>query len=393
MIKLKLCNPLTILCIPFFAFSFLACDDNEMEKQPVITSKDIALEINENQQAGQLLAPLEATTDFGTVSYSVLTESVAGSFEVTTKGELKVKDVSKFDFETNPFLTCEVLLQNKGTRDTLFAFVALKNITEILEVENANVSTEENSAENTLLAELSKYITSDGDEFTYLITSLSVPNSIQIDEEGKVWIKDKVKFDYEEAPQITAEIKVKSGALEKTLTLIIEVTNIFDSEIYPFRDLIKLKKPTIKLFSNTVFSYNLGNTFKVIENNVFVSELGCAPTQDGKYTVTLYDAGTKQTITSIEVDVQGADSKIPKFFYTKLLNKIALQKDKEYVLAFYQVAGSTLFQIPATILTSPNSLSGISILKGVYAVSNNVYPLSSEENNPLYAVDMLLTPN
>jgi hypothetical protein len=371
MIKLKLCNPLTILCIPFFAFSFLACDDNEMEKQPVITSKDIALEINENPQAGQLLAPLEATTDFGTVSYSVLTESVAGSFEVTS----------------------EVLLQNKGTRDTLFAFVALKNITEILEVENANVSTEENSAENTLLAELSKYITSDGDEFTYLITSLSVPNSIQIDEEGKVWIKDKVKFDYEEAPQITAEIKVKSGALEKTLTLIIEVTNIFDSEIYPFRDLIKLKKPTIKLFSNTVFSYNLGNTFKVIENNVFVSELGCAPTQDGKYTVTLYDAGTKQTITSIEVDVQGADSKIPKFFYTKLLNKIALQKDKEYVLAFYQVAGSTLFQIPATILTSPNSLSGISILKGVYAVSNNVYPRSSEENNPLYAVDMLLTPN
>jgi hypothetical protein len=370
----------------------ISCDDNEIEKQPIITSQDLAFEINENPQAGQVLAPIEATTDEGSVSYSMLSESVTGSFEVTTKGELKVKDASKFDFEKNPFLTCEVLLQNKGTKDTVFALVAIKNLTEFLNVENAEVLIPENTLDNTLLAELNNYIGSDGDTFTFEVIAESVSNAITVNAKGEVFVGEKSVYDYEINKEIQTGIKVKSGAIEKTLTLTINVTNVFDSEVYPIKDFVKAQNPTFSFFNNAFANFNIGYTFKPKEDNVYVDALGCSPTKDGDYVVTLYDVSSKQVLTSVVVDVQNASAKNPSFFYSKTPQKIALVKDKEYAIAYYQKVGANFLLFPTSVLSSANSMNPILILKGVYAIGDS-YPNLSDDNNPIYAVDMLLIPN
>ncbi|MFN5555688.1 MAG: cadherin repeat domain-containing protein, partial [Chryseotalea sp.] len=74
------------------------------------------------------LGKLEATTDKGDLTFVLKEESVPGAFEVdAAKGELKVKDKSKFDFEKITKLTAKVAVSNGSVEKTINVTVNVKD--------------------------------------------------------------------------------------------------------------------------------------------------------------------------------------------------------------------------------------------------------------------------
>ncbi|MCE2732857.1 MAG: cadherin repeat domain-containing protein [Flammeovirgaceae bacterium] len=112
-----------------------SCD--EEDAPPVVQVKDFEVTIDENPANGFVLGKLEATTDKGTLTFTLTSESVEGAFEVDAeKGELKVKDKSKFDFETTKKITAIVTVKNGSVEKTINITVNLKDSFNELVVNN-----------------------------------------------------------------------------------------------------------------------------------------------------------------------------------------------------------------------------------------------------------------
>ncbi|GAB5524871.1 MAG: hypothetical protein Roseis2KO_27430 [Roseivirga sp.] len=108
----------------------------------VLTTQDETVSMDENPNNGQLVTTVTGNTDFGSISYSLLSENVSGAFAIDlTTGALTVADATKFDFETNPGLTVEVGLSNASLKATSKITVNLNDVVEVNWTEaNSNVA-------------------------------------------------------------------------------------------------------------------------------------------------------------------------------------------------------------------------------------------------------------
>ncbi|MFN4946468.1 MAG: hypothetical protein ACK5FG_07120 [Chryseotalea sp.] len=114
----------------FFVLTLvIACD--EEDAPPVFQVKDFETTIEENPSNGFVIGKLEATTNKGTLTFTLTEESVPGALELdAAKAELKVKDKSKFDFETTTKLTAKVNVSNANVAKTINIVVNIKDVPE-----------------------------------------------------------------------------------------------------------------------------------------------------------------------------------------------------------------------------------------------------------------------
>jgi hypothetical protein len=116
--------------LSFLSFVFVAtsCKDDE-PAPPVVTVADFEVTIDETPESNTSLGTLQASTDKGTLAFTLQSESVSGAFAVNaTTGALSVLDGSKFDFETDPVLTAVVLVKNGGVESNIDVKVNLQKI-------------------------------------------------------------------------------------------------------------------------------------------------------------------------------------------------------------------------------------------------------------------------
>ena len=78
-------------------------DDETIEEEgPVqitVTTSDLNLTIDENPQNGDLIGTVTATTNQGEVSFSIISQTPSGSFQIdASSGELRVLNSENFDF-------------------------------------------------------------------------------------------------------------------------------------------------------------------------------------------------------------------------------------------------------------------------------------------------------
>jgi surface protein len=96
-----------------------------------VTTTAFAVTIDENPTANQVLGNVSATTDAGTITYSLADGGFDYAFNInSTTGELSVKDVSVFDFETNPTVTATFRAGNGVTTQTGAITVNLNDVAE-----------------------------------------------------------------------------------------------------------------------------------------------------------------------------------------------------------------------------------------------------------------------
>jgi hypothetical protein len=103
-----------------------SCSD---ESDPIVTAVDFETTMDENPESGTEIGDLEASTDKGTLNFTITSQSVAGAIAVNSvTGELTVADASKFDFETHPTLTAVVSAKSEGTEKPVNVTINLQKV-------------------------------------------------------------------------------------------------------------------------------------------------------------------------------------------------------------------------------------------------------------------------
>jgi hypothetical protein len=127
-LKKKTMKKSVVLLALLTSHIFISCDKSDAPAPPMIDVKDFEITMSENPVAGFVIGTLDAKTDKGTLTFKLLSESVAGAFEVEEKtGKLKVKTSSKFDYEKNKNLSAKVLAENMEVKKEISVNVNLTN--------------------------------------------------------------------------------------------------------------------------------------------------------------------------------------------------------------------------------------------------------------------------
>ncbi len=108
--------------------------------ETIITVKDFEVTIDENPTIGQEIGTIDASTNQGTLSYSLKTENPEGAISIDAKtGKITVKDHTPFDYETRTKITATLLIKNGDISKENSITINLKNIgTENIAFADAN---------------------------------------------------------------------------------------------------------------------------------------------------------------------------------------------------------------------------------------------------------------
>ncbi|MBT8220849.1 MAG: cadherin repeat domain-containing protein [Bacteroidia bacterium] len=125
-----------LLSILFLSLVFTQCSKDSSDPGTpdiTVTASDFSTTIAENPTAGMVLGIIQGSTNSGSVTFSLTSESVAGAFSVnSSSGQLSVADATLFDFEINPTLTGTVRVANGSISKTANITVTLTDVDEMV---------------------------------------------------------------------------------------------------------------------------------------------------------------------------------------------------------------------------------------------------------------------
>lgn len=115
-------------------FTFISCSKDSDDPNPTditVSTADFSITIDENPANGQVIGTVSATTNEGSVSFSITEQNPSGAFSIdATSGELKVADALLFDFETNPTITGTVKVANGAVAENVVITITLDDLVE-----------------------------------------------------------------------------------------------------------------------------------------------------------------------------------------------------------------------------------------------------------------------
>lgn len=127
-------NRTSLLAIVILSFLFVRCEKESTgggDPDITVSANDLTASIDENPTAGAAIGTVSGSTNSGSVTYSLKSESVAGAFSIgATSGQLVVADASVFDFETNPTITGVVTVANGSVTDDANITVNINDVEE-----------------------------------------------------------------------------------------------------------------------------------------------------------------------------------------------------------------------------------------------------------------------
>jgi len=90
--------------------------------------------MDENPESGAEIGTIDASSGYGRINYTILSQSPEGAIAVTDKvvggGVITVADASVFDFETNPLIEASVRIYNPDDSDTISVKLTLVDLDE-----------------------------------------------------------------------------------------------------------------------------------------------------------------------------------------------------------------------------------------------------------------------
>ena len=111
--------------------TIFSCNNDDEANSKEMTIQDYAVTVDENPTNGQSLGTVQADGD-GTLSFSITSQTPEGALSInTSSGELTIADATLFDFETNPVITANILLDNSSTTKTAIVTIGVNDIIEM----------------------------------------------------------------------------------------------------------------------------------------------------------------------------------------------------------------------------------------------------------------------
>lgn len=125
-------NKFKIISFTLLGLLFSCTESGEETSETNVSVSDFLTSINENPNAGFSLGYVEASTNQGSLSYSIIEQLPINAIAIDSfSGELIVLTESLFDFEANPTVTGIVKVESGAIFNTANISINLNDINEI----------------------------------------------------------------------------------------------------------------------------------------------------------------------------------------------------------------------------------------------------------------------
>ncbi|MCE7992884.1 MAG: carbohydrate-binding protein [Roseivirga sp.] len=222
------------------------------EVPAMLEMANATLNVDENSAAGTVVGSISAAyTGTESLNYSIKDGNAAGAFLLNAaNGQLMVADAGPLDYEmtTSFTLSIEVTDGTLTANATLTVEVNDVNDTATLEMVDASMSIDENSADGTVVGTVSATYTGDG-TLSYSITNGNSSGAFALNAgTGVLTVADENQLDFETATSFTVNLQVTDGTLTDDATLIVNINDV-DEIVTGFEDVLP---PGLKVYPNPV---------------------------------------------------------------------------------------------------------------------------------------------
>jgi hypothetical protein len=230
--KQKLVKQISLFALACLAVACNKDDDsaNDPDETSIeITVADLTASIAENPTADQVIGQIEASANTDdTLSYTITNQSVAGAVSLDLEtGELRVAEVSAFDFETNTELSGSFEVSAADGTETASFTITITDTNEFAMLDDASFEVAEDLADD---AVINAFMVEDpdGDTLSYSIME-DTSDLFEISASGELSIQSGKSLDFETTSSHEILIKVADSELEDTATITINVTDVNDA--------------------------------------------------------------------------------------------------------------------------------------------------------------------
>ena len=207
---------------------WISCSEDKVlpeEEEIEVTAENFSATINNNPASGDVIGTLTASTNTGSLIYSLTDESISGAFALDeTTGELTVGDASAFDYTITEFVTGTALVANGEISQSVTINVNVAGIV----AEGFSKTIEEHPDTDELLGTV--VANTNAGDFVFSITAEEPEGAFSVDAStGAVTVKDKLLFDFESTEEVTATIMASAGNVSTEVDVVITLTDVANS--------------------------------------------------------------------------------------------------------------------------------------------------------------------
>ena len=184
----------------------------------------------ENPSLGAVIGTITASTNRGTLSYSLTSQTPTGAMAInTSSGQLTVANAGLFNFEVNPTISGVVSVANGSEVKTASITITITDVAEpTVTVSNFTASIAENAAAASVLGTLTATATLG--TATFSISSQTPAGAIAVNATtGQLTVADASKFNFELFPTITANVLATNSSATATATVTITLTDVTET--------------------------------------------------------------------------------------------------------------------------------------------------------------------
>ena len=212
-----------------------ACKNNDEVDLATITAEDFEATVAENQTVGALIGKVNAKTDQGTLTFTIVTQSIAGAVAINSEaGTITVANASVFNFEVNQRITGQIKIQNAGVEKSINFVINIQDRVEIV-ASNFVANVDENTPNGTLIGKINAQAGQAALQFG--LTAQSVPGAFAIDANtGELSVANQAVLDFETHENITGQISVTSTGVEKMVDFTVAINDVREINASDFAD-------------------------------------------------------------------------------------------------------------------------------------------------------------
>ncbi|WP_430907416.1 DUF1566 domain-containing protein [Maribacter sp. 2-571] len=222
---------LKILYFIIMGLLFSCAESDEETIEITITVSDLSITIDENPNSGLSLGTIDASTNQGDLTYSIIEQSPDNAIAINSStGEFTVLTESLFDFETNPTITGIVRVENGDIFETANFTILLIDVQELV-VNDFIITMDEHPNKNQSLGFIE--VQTDQNDLVFSLGSIGCSSAANsglhiIRETGEVIVLNSSSFDYETNSELNCFVNVTANDIEYTADIVITLTDIPD---------------------------------------------------------------------------------------------------------------------------------------------------------------------
>ncbi len=271
--KLRQVKTSLIILLMLAILSIGCSKDDENVTQITVTTEDFSVTIDENPTEGQSIGKVTGKASEGEVSFNLSTQTPDGAMSIDTKtGELKVKDVSLFDFEIYTSITGVAIVKSGTILKEANITVKINDVddNEVVNrppVINAQTFTAKEDIKDDVVIGSMVATDPESEALTFTLTQNS-NDLFELTDTGELSLVTDKKLDFETTTSHTLIVEVSDGKNKVNAEITITVENVAEPFITTWKTTMVNETIAFRIMDGFAYDFTIDWGDGSIENNI-----------------------------------------------------------------------------------------------------------------------------